>query len=207
MLSPNKNLFVSLPAESVMRILHPGTVVSIEDDVYTAELEEEDLRLKVGQEVLIHYEAKRTFTRQPAEIEAVRQGDPKPAISFAMSGKAVSTDSRGCYRVPLAFKNLTAKVGPEKDCRLLEVSETGFAIIASEPHTIGDIVDATLCYRYGEFSGRACVRSIKELGEVRKRYGFSCMDKNMADGSLPRGLYIISCAIHRDHLGGLRGSL
>jgi hypothetical protein len=30
------------------------------------------------------------------------------------------------------------------------------------------------------------------------------MDKNLADGSLPRGLYVISQAIRRDHLAPIR---
>ncbi len=204
MLSPDKNFFVSIPAESEEQVLHPGTVVSVEDKIYTAELEEEDLLTKAGQEVLIYYEVERTFMKELAWIQKVIQGDPKPAISFGTSGKPICTDSRACYRVPLAIKNLTANVGLEEGCKLLEVSQAGFAIIASHFLTKGELIEATLCYGHGEFSGRARVQSVKELGHGRRRYGFYCVDKKMADGSLPRGLHMISMVVQRDHLRGSR---
>ncbi len=204
MLSPDKNFFVSIPAESEEQVLHPGTVVSVEGKIYTAELEEDDLLTKAGQEVLIYYEVERTFMKELAWIENVIQDDPKPAISFGTSGKPVCTDSRACYRVPLATKNLTANVGLEEGCKLLEVSQAGFAIIASHLLPKGKLIEATLCYGHGEFSGRARVQSVTELGHGRRRYGFSCVDKKLAHGSLLRGLHVISIAVQRDHLGSSR---
>ncbi len=204
MLSPSKNLFVSIPAESEEQVLHPGTVVSVEDKIYTAELEEKDLLTKSGQEVLIYYEVERTFMKELAWIENVIQDHPKPTISFGTSGKPICAESRACYRVPLATKNLTANVGLEEGCKLLEVSQAGFAIIASHLLPKGKLIEATLCYGHGEFSGRARVQSVKELGHGRRRYGFCCVDKKMAHGSLPRGLHVISMAVQRDHLRGSR---
>lgn len=204
MLSPAKNLFVSIPTGSEEQVLHPGTVISVEDKIYTVQLEEENLLTKAGQEVLIYYEVERTFMQELAWIQNVLQDDPKAAISLGTSGKPICAESRACYRVPVATKNLSANVGLEKGCKLLEVSQAGFAIIASHSLPKGKLIEATLCYGYGEFSGRARVQSVKELGHGRRRYGFSCVDKKMAHGSLPRGLRVISMAIQRDHLGGSR---
>ncbi len=204
MLSPAKNLFVSIPAESEEQVLHPGTVISVQDKIYTAELEEGNLLTKAGQEVLIYYEVERTFMQELAWIENVIQDAPKPAISFGTSGKPICAESRACYRVPLAMKNLRANVGLEEGCKLLEVSQAGFAIIASHSLPKGKLIEATLCYGHGEFSGRARVQSVKELGHGRRRYGFSCVDRKMAHGSLLRGLHVISMAVQRDHLGGSR---
>ena len=172
MLGADKNLFLSIPDESVVRSLHPGTVVSVEHDIYTAELEEEDVPLEEGQEVFIYYEINRAFMKQLARIEAVTQGDPTTSISFATCGDPVSAEDRDCYRVPTAFKELTVTVGPEESCKLLDVSETGFAVIASERYSIGKVVEATFRFQNEVFTGRACLQSMKKLGEGRIRYGF-----------------------------------
>jgi hypothetical protein len=204
MLGADKNLFLSIPNESVLRILHPGTVVSVEHDIYTAELEEEDVPLEEGQEVFIYYEIDHTFMKQPARLETVTQGDPKTSISFATSGAPVSAEDRDCYRVPTAFKGLTVTVDPEKSCDLLDVSGTGFAVTASEHYGIGELVEVALRFRSEAFSGRACLQSMKKLGEGRIRYGLYCVDQKIAAGSLSRGLHAISLAIQREHLRALR---
>jgi hypothetical protein len=147
MLTTDKNLFLSIPNESVRRILHPGTVVSVEHDIYTAELEEEGVPLEEGQEVFIYYAINRICMKQPVRIEAVAQGDPKTSIRFGTSGAPVPAEARDCYRVPTAFKELTVTVGPEESCKLLDISETGFAVIASEPYSIGELVEVTLRFR------------------------------------------------------------
>ncbi len=204
MLSPDKNLFVSLPDGSATVTLHPATVVSIEHDLHTAELEEEDLPLEADQEVFIYFELNRTFMKQSARIESVLAGDPKLSIRFQTTGAPVSAEQRQCLRVPVAFKQLTAQIGPEESCPLLDVSETGFSVFASEDYDMGRVVDVSLRYGVETFSGRVCVQSIKNVGEGRKRYGFYCVDKRIAPGSLPRGLYVISMAAQREHLSGLR---
>jgi hypothetical protein len=71
MLGADKNLFLSISDASVVRSLHPGTVLSVEHDIDTAELEEEDVPLEEGQEVFSYYEINRIFMKQPARIEAV----------------------------------------------------------------------------------------------------------------------------------------
>ena len=48
MLSPEKNIFLSIPEESVMLILHPAQVVACDHDVYTAVVEEDDVLLAMG---------------------------------------------------------------------------------------------------------------------------------------------------------------
>jgi hypothetical protein len=128
--------------------------------------------LEEGQEVFIYYEINRIFMKQLARIETVTQGDPKTSIRFGTSGHAVSAEDRDCYRVPTAFKELTATVGPEGSCKLLDVSGTGFAVIASEHYRIGELVEVELRYRSEAFSGRACLQSMKQLAEGRIRYGF-----------------------------------
>ncbi len=53
MLSPDKNIFLSIPEESVMLILHPAQVVACDYDVYTTVVEEDDVLLEPEQEIFL----------------------------------------------------------------------------------------------------------------------------------------------------------
>ena len=201
MLTLEKSLFFAVPEKGRERVLHPATIVSINDDIHTATLERGDLSLEEEQEVLVYYEIERQFLMQPARIEAVTMGDPNPSIGFVLCGDPVSADQRECYRVPTAFKMLTAAIGPEASCPLVDVSETGFAAIASKTYAIGSQVDVTLRFESKEFTGRAVVASIDAVAEGEgRRYGFYCAGKLSKSDILARGLRAISLAVQREHL-------
>ncbi len=203
MLSPDKNIFLSIPDESVMLILHPAQVVACNHDVYTAVVEEDDVLLEPEQEIFLYFEISRSFMKQSARIKEVAPEDAKRLIRFTTIGNAVSSEKREVYRVPIQFRELTASIGGEKNCRLQDVSETGFSVIAYLDINIGEVTQATLRYEDEAFSGRACLQSVKQLDGKGKRYGFYCIDKQLSPGSLPRGLHLISLAVQREHLRGL----
>ncbi len=204
MLSPDKNIFLSIPEESVMLILHPAQVVACDQDVYTAVVEEDDVLLEPEQEVFLYFEISGTFMKQLARIEGVAREDPKRWIRFTTIGNAVSSEKREVYRVPVQFRELSATIGGEKNCRLQDVSDTGFSVIACLDINIGEVSQVTLRYEDEEFNGRASLQSVKQLDGKGKRYGFYCVDKQLSPGSLPRGLHLISLAVQREHVRGLR---
>ena len=204
MLSPDQNIFLSIPEESVMLILHPARVVACDHDVYTAVVEEDDVLLEPEQEIFLYFEISGTFMKQSARIKEVAPEDPKRLIRFTTIGNAVSSEKREVYRVPVHFRKLTATIGGEKNCRLQDVSDTGFSVIACLDVNIGKITQATLRYEDEPFTGRACLQSVKQLDGKGKRYGFYCVDKQLSPGSLLRGLHLISLAVQREHLRGLK---
>ena len=81
-----------------MLILHPAKVVSVEQGVYTAELEEDDVPLEPEQPVFIYFEISRTFMKQPARIKEIVPEDPKRSLCFTMTGNAVSVERSTAYR-------------------------------------------------------------------------------------------------------------
>ena len=212
MLAPDKTVFISIPDEtrpSEARKLHTGMVLSFEEGIYQAEFEEPDLlsqawQLEEGHEILLYYHHERRFLKQPARVEGFTEGAPNPLIRFEPTGAPVNANQRSCFRVSVAFKNLTAHVGPEKRCALQDVSESGFAVISRKRHAIGHVAGVTLPYGKQVFSGGACIQSIKELRDGGWRYGFYCVDKEISAGSLPRGLRAISQDIQREHMSGSR---
>ncbi len=56
MLSIDTKFFLNCPEESSQRILHPATVVEVNQDIYLSELEEKDLSLDEAQNIIVYYD-------------------------------------------------------------------------------------------------------------------------------------------------------
>ena len=86
------------PGKSMQRILHPAKVVGLQDDTYTAEVEEQSLGVESGQDVLVYFEKNREFMQQSAQIESVGESEEGQIITLTTTGEPVSAESRKRYR-------------------------------------------------------------------------------------------------------------
>ena len=206
MLSLDLDLFVRIPNETPTRVLHGAKVTGINDNLFSLELEEEGVVLEEKSEILVYYHRNREFLQQSARVETVTTLDPKGIIAIELHGEPVSAESRECYRVSTVLSGLSATFGPEENCKLNDVSITGFSVTAAEKYEIGAHVSAIIEYEGESFSGTACVQSVRELGEGRIRYGLHCVS-NEAEGGfdLQRGLRQIGTAIQRQQMRRLSG--
>jgi len=204
MLSMDGGFFLHIPNGS-KRILHPATIVGTEDEIHTAELEEPDLPVADGQEVLIFYDFRREFMQQPACIRRVTH-DPKLIIEFETTGEPVSAESRQHFRVSAVMTGLTATLGSENACPLLDVSRTGFSVVARQSYDLGSFVNAALRHENHQYRDRVCVQSIRDLSRGRIRYGLHCVDKNRHAGGTPKGLHQISVSLEREQLRRVAGT-
>ena len=204
MLTMDGGFFVQIPDKS-KRVLHPATMIGMADDVHTAELEENELPFGDGQEVLIFYDFRREFMQQPARIRGVTN-DPKLVIEFETTGEPVSAESRQYYRVSAVMTGLTATLGSENACPLLDVSRTGFSVVARQSYDLGSFVNAALRHENHQYRDRACVQSIRELSRGRIRYGLHCLNKNRHAGGTPKGLHQISVSLEREQLRRVAGT-
>jgi len=200
MLGVDLKVFVQIPGESEQRILHPGTIKGTTEEGYTLQLEEKDLSLDAGQDFLLYFEERREFMQQPARINAIMEGEPSLTIGFATTGDPVSAESRECYRVSTALADYVASVADEPSCKLMDVSVTGFSVIAEKNYSIGQSVPVKLFFENREFTGTVTVQSIKQLPTGKIRTGFYSTDPGVARDSLGRGLQTISMAVQRQHL-------
>ncbi len=205
MLSMDGGFFVQIPNGS-KRILHPATIVGTEDETHTAELEETDLPVADGQDILIFYEKKREFTQQAAHIQKVVDDETKLIIEFETTGEPVSAESRQYYRVSAVMTGLTATLGSENACPLLDVSRTGFSVVARQTYDLGSFVNAVLRYDNHQYRDRVCVQSIRDLSRGRIRYGLHCVNKNRHAGGTPKGLHQISVSLEREQLRRVAGA-
>ncbi|MHC4776219.1 MAG: PilZ domain-containing protein [Planctomycetota bacterium] len=112
----------------------------------------------------------------------------------------MSAEGRERFRVSTVMADLTATVGAEAECKLLDVSTTGFAVEATQRYEIGQVVSVTLRYQDRQFSGKARIQSIRELELGRIRYGLHAVDDKASGGELRKGQQHITAAIEREQL-------
>ncbi len=192
--------FVQVPDESSQRILHSAVVQGFTNNTYTAELQEDAALLESGQDIFVYYESSGKFARQPARIDVIAETPSGCTFTFQFTGDAVSGESRQCYRVSTIMTAVTVTLGDEENCQVVDVSATGFAVIAAEQYLATDIVEATIRFEGEAFSGRGRIESVRELSAGRIRYGMHCVDGKATDETLSKGLQQISAAVQRQHL-------
>ena len=198
--TPGTGCFVQVPDESSQRILHSAVVQGFANNTYTAELQEDAALLETGQDIFVYYESSGKFARQPARIVVIVNTPSGRTFTFQFTGDAVSGETRQCYRVSTIMATVTATLGDEENCQVVDVSPTGFAVIAAEQYKTTDIVEATIRFEGETFSGRGRIESARELNAGRIRYGLHCVDGKSNDETLGKGLQQISAAVQRQHL-------
>ena len=169
--TPDTGFFVQIPDESGERILYTAVVQGFVKSTYTADLHEDATPLESGQDILVYYESSGKFMRQSARIVRVVDTPSGRTFSFQFAGDSVSGEGRRCYRVSTVMALVTATLEDEENCTVVDVSATGFAVIATEQYMATDIIDVTIRFEGATFNGRGRIESARELGAGRIRYG------------------------------------
>ncbi len=199
-------VFLRFPNESKNRILHPTTVTETGgSDNLTVLPDNPELTLEVGQELLIYFEQRRQFMQQPAQVEALLEGETGPVATLKTVGEAVSAESRQCYRVSTVLSDLTATFDGVEGCSLRDVSVTGFAVISANRYKNGQVLDAELRFEGKRYTGKASVQSVTQLPEGLVRYGVNCVKASASPTSLIKGVQQISMSVQRQQLNRLAG--
>ena len=192
-----------LPGKSKQRVLHPAKLVLVQpmDDSYSADVEEVDLAVETGQEIIVYFENNRRFMQQPARIDGLDKEGSQLIISFTTTGEPASAESRQHYRVSSVFESgLTAEIDTKRVCLVVDVGVTGFGVIAKEHYSIGNQVDASIEYEGQKYTGNVCIQSFRELCEGRIRYGLQCASAKTSQDNLTKGLQNMSVKIQQEQL-------
>lgn len=206
MMDIGSRLFVHIAVDPKRRILHPAkildpaTILEEKPDLYTAELQDEQLSVDEGQEILIFFLRGHEFLQQAATIDKVIEREPYLVIEFEMIGKPVSAESRQEYRVSTHGADMSVEIGDENDCQLLDIGCGGFSAAASEQYEIGNILNATLKYEDQEYTGSVSVQSIRAMRDGRTRYGLSCVENAGDANSLAKELPKVFMSLQRAQL-------
>jgi len=205
MLHIGTKMFMQIPDNSSRKILHPGTVIEVEDGIITAEFEADDFQVEAEQEVFVYHEIQREFMKQSAVVEESVDEELPPMVRFRTTSEPVSAENRQCFRVSTVIADLVASLGSEDACPLLDVSATGFALIAKTKYEIGNHIEVILYFEDKTYAGMGCVQSVQEFSTGRYRYGLLGVEDKQSGGDLQKGLAIISAAVQREQLRRLAG--
>ena len=206
MLTVGNDVFLQLTGDSEDRTLHPSSVVEVTGNVFTAELEEDDLAPEAGQEILIYYNLRREFVNQSARIDTVLETEPdengqsKVLVGIERTGEPVSAEARQSYRVSTVLAELAVSFGGCDDCPVMDVSPTGFGVISPEKYRVGRIVMVTFQYENLQHTGHVCIQSMRPQRGGRFRYGVHCVSREFQAVTQK-----ISMALQRQQLRRLAG--
>lgn len=189
----------------VPRALHRGLVMASTDELWTVALEGPEQRAQPGIHAVVFYNLDREFVQQPARIESVDRMSPC-ILDLQPTGDPTSAEQRENLRVTAVGADASAQVGRELDCRLQDVSSTGFAIATTELYAIGERLPVTLAFRGRAYVGQVQVQNARQLWAHRIRYGLHCVAERSAGGDLTEGLHRLSIELRRASLERYRGS-
>jgi len=219
MLTSGTSIFIRVAGKSEEGVLHPALVVDNTEDIFTAEtkhpgelpdqvaiVEEVDLLVEAGQEVIVYYEFHRKFMQQPVRIETVVATDNKTIIGFRPLGKPVSAERRQCYRVSTLTSELGARLGEDDECQLADVSASGFSVLSTAKYDIGKVVQVEIEYDGKKFVGTACVQGAREVTQGRIRYGLHGIEDKDSEDNLIGGLVHINMKVQREQLRRMSAS-
>lgn len=189
--------FIEIVSETAARILHPAKVMGTKEGGFVAELEEAKVSLDEGAEFQIFFEVKNKFVKQSAKVSAFFAGEPNPTIEFTTEGEPVSAECRQQFRVSTVMVDLTASLGKQTDCKLLNVSASGLSVLTAATFELYATPDASVRHEGKTYSGRVSVQSVLPMGKGQIRYGLHCVDSS---GNLETGLRKMTMAIQRTQL-------
>ena len=201
---PGTAFYLQIPDESEKRILYPATVQEWNENGYTAGWQKVYNAPEIGQEVLIYYEIESEFVKQGARIKMVSKTDSTTGFRFELTGDPVPAEHRQCYRVSTVMAEVSATFGAEENCPVLDVSATGFAVVASRRYWTATVVDATVRYAGIAYSGKGRIESVRELEPGRIRFGVHCISDTETGGTLGAGLEKMCASVQRQHLRHLK---
>ncbi|HAI14108.1 MAG TPA: hypothetical protein DCM28_20550 [Phycisphaerales bacterium] len=206
MLTQGDLIYIQKPTQGQQRVLIPLDIVALEQGQIIIETSQVFDWLPEDGQVLVYYDRRRDFLKQSAKYEVViheedeDQVDGVMRLSIELLGEPVDAESRQTFRVSTVISGRTAHFAEEGEVSLVDVSASGYAVIASGKHNVGEIIKTTLNHDGRQFTGTACVQSVCELDTKRTRYGMFCVDKRQPGNNLNQGLLTISMAVQREQL-------
>lgn len=204
MIREEQEIFIQFSGESRQRILHPARVTLVRDAQVQFMASELDLPFEPDQGIRVFHQS-RDFMQQTANVVGIDEDDRNHTVTIEWTSEAVSAESRTCYRVSTVITELTASLGSEKSCRLVDVSMMGFAVIATDQYAIGDLLEAELRFNGHTYSGRTCVQSVRDLGAGRIRYGLLPLATDDCGTQMLAGMQVMTAELQRRQLKRLSG--
>ncbi len=151
-----------------------------------------------GLEAAAFGEVRGKFYAHQVRLSGFSGGEGAPTrLRMEMLSEPKPADKRQIFRVSVRHMRLTARVGREKNCPVLDMSAEGIALIAKEKYRVGEHIDLTMNVEKVELAGRARVQSVRQTTDGQFRYGLLISQRK---GEMRKALQTISSRIQRQQL-------
>jgi hypothetical protein len=157
------------------RVLRPGVVLVVEDDVCVIRLEEPCSAIEATTDVALHFEERRKFWQQAGRV--VRKDAREPLVfGVQLHGAPVSAEARQCFRVSCLGASIRATIDEEDGCEVVDLSATGLAFYGRRDYEVGSRVRVALTYSGRGYLGHGTIQSSRRMTPKTTRYGVHCTD-------------------------------
>lgn len=191
---PTSDFFVMPPTDDPDAVLRPVTFDHA-DGAMVHGVMGEDTHLDEGAQLTAYFNHRGEFFKQPAVVQTVTDDG---GVIMEFLGDPVSANQRQSFRVSCIGCDITATLGDEVGCQVVDISATGFGLYARQSLRIGDILDTVVSYAGQEHHGQVAIQSIRRLpGCVR--YGVCAVDCP-AGRALVKALPKVNLAVQREQM-------
>jgi PilZ domain len=152
----------------VRELRHGKIVVQFDDAIAT----------KPGDQLVLLAESRQSFLQQSFTVACVRSD---AVIELIPVGSPAPAGRRRSYRVRVAGCDLFASVDDQANCRVVDVSPEGLAVISGDL-LIGQIVKISIEHEGIIVKGKMSVQTRHELARGRLRFGLRAVDPKSGIG-------------------------
>jgi hypothetical protein len=203
MLANETQIYLLIPSSGKEKTLYPAKITGREAGTILAKFDE-PLGLSPGLEIVIffHTDAGK-FVQQGAQIVASPETAQSSDFAFKTTSEPISAERRQIYRVSTALCHITATIGQEKNCQVVDVSSEGCAVVTGQELAIGSTVKITFGGQAPAVCADARVQTVKQLSPTRFRYGLYVPDKK---SPARKALAAVAMEVQREQLKRISGA-
>ena len=130
------------------------------------------LGLVVDEEISLHFKHEGHFLHRSFQVMRVTEDSSGTRVKVVpMGAEPEENDLRGSERIPTIYESITARLGDEKDCIVLDVSTRGIAVMGGGGYGRDEEVEFEMQINGQDFLGQVNIRSSIEIRPGRYRYG------------------------------------
>ncbi len=198
-------IYMLRSGSSEVRSLVAGTALEIGRGGLVATFDESDVELCAGQEITLYFREGRQFQKQDFRVQGIKRGaDRGVRLKLAVCGDKTAGEIRGSERYSTVFEGMTATLGDEPHCLLVDIGEGGMALIAGTKHEPGTSLRLEMWVQEVCYRGSVTVCSVSEAPRGRWRFGLSC-DADADEDNLRHSLKRLWLTMQMKQLRGIPG--
>lgn len=136
---------------------------------------------EIGSPVILFHQIERRFFSQPGKVESIcLVSQTETVVTITCESEPVPAENRTAFRAVTVGRQVTATVGRERGCEVVNVSASGLAVMMKNPPKLGTAVEIILQMDKGVIRGHGTLRNCIPMSCRRYKCGFHVQDKQLS---------------------------